>query len=201
MFDWISAALNHTGYFGIALLMFAENLFPPIPSELIMPLAGFNASRGDMQVVGVVLSGTAGSLAGALFWYYVGRWLGCDRIKALARRRGRWVTVSPADIDHAANWFRRHCGYAVFFGRLIPTVRTLISVPAGIAGMGLGRFLLFSFFGTLLWTALLTAGGYILGDQYARINSWLNPVANVVVAVIVIGYLYRVATYGRSHPR
>lgn len=201
MFDWISAALNHTGYFGIALLMFAENLFPPIPSELIMPLAGFNASRGDMQVVWVVLSGTAGSLAGALFWYYVGRWLGCDRIKALARRHGRWVTVSPDDIDHAANWFRRHCGNAVFFGRLIPTIRTLISVPAGIAGMGLGRFLLFSFFGTLLWTALLTAGGYILGDQYARINSWLNPVANVVVAVIVFGYLYRVATYRRSHSR
>lgn len=195
MFDWITHALEQTGYIGIALLMFAENVFPPIPSELIMPLAGFDASRGDLSMFWVVISGSIGSLAGALLWYYIGRWLGYERLKHLAARHGRWVTVSPEELDHAAEWFRRHSGKAVFIGRLVPAVRTLISVPAGIANMSLGRFMLYSSLGTILWTGFLAAAGYVLQDQYDKISSFINPLANVVVAIIVLVYLYRVVTF------
>lgn len=202
MFDWITGFLDQTGYLGVALLMLIENVFPPIPSELIMPLAGFTAARGGLSLVGVVLAGTLGSLAGASLWYLVGRWLGCERLKRWAARHGRWLTVAPQEIDEAATWFRRHCGAAVLLGRLIPTVRTLISVPAGIAGMALPRFLAFTAIGTALWTGLLAAAGYLLEDQYGRVQAWLNPASNAILLVLVLGYLYRVATFrpvgGRS---
>src|SRR3546814_5794331 len=129
MFDWIVAAIERTGYLGIALLMLAENLFPPIPSELIMPLAGFTAAQGNLSFPLLVAAGTTGSLLGAVFWYIIGRWLGCDRLKRWADRHGRWMTMSPEDVDKAAEWFGRHAGKAVLFGRLVPAVRTLLSVP------------------------------------------------------------------------
>lgn len=198
MFDWIRELVEAGGYLGIAALMFAENLFPPIPSELIMPLAGFTSSRGELNIVIAVLAGSAGSLAGAVFWYGVGCWVGADRLKRWAARHGRWLTLTPHDVDDACAWFNRHCGKAVFFGRLVPAVRTLISVPAGIAGMGLRRFLLYSTLGTLLWTTFLAGAGYLLGEQYHRVAEWTNPVSNFVIAVLVLWYLYRVATFRRS---
>jgi membrane protein DedA with SNARE-associated domain len=197
MFDWIIGLVDQTGYVGIALLMLAENVFPPIPSELIMPMAGFAAACGDLTATGIVLAGTTGSL----LWYQVGRWIGLDRLKRWAGRHGRWMTISPEEVDQAAAWFDRHCGKAVLIGRLIPAVRTLISVPAGVAGMPLARFLTYSALGTALWTALLAAGGYLLEDQYHRVSEWLNPVSNVILGLIVLGYLYRVATFRRHGAR
>ena len=197
MFDWITGLVEQTGYLGIALLMLAENVFPPIPSELIMPMAGFTAARGELNMVGVVVAGTAGSLAGALLWYYIGRWIGLERLKRWAAKHGRWLTISPEEVDEAAAWFNRHCGKAVLVGRLIPAVRTLISVPAGVAGMALMRFLAYSALGTALWTALLAAAGYLLEDQYQKVGDYLNPVSNVILGLIVLGYLYRVATFRR----
>ncbi len=131
MFDWLTGWINETGYVGIAGLMFLENLFPPIPSELIMPLSGYAASHGKLTMPGIVAAGSLGSLAGALFWYGVGRWLGGARIRAFAARHGAWLTMSPDDVDKANRWFCRHGGIAVFIGRLVPAVRTFISVPAG----------------------------------------------------------------------
>jgi membrane protein DedA with SNARE-associated domain len=195
MFDWISSIMERTGYLGVALLMLLENIFPPIPSELIMPLAGFMAARGDFNVVLVVLAGSLGSVAGATFWYYVGRWLGCDRLKRLAARHGRWLTVSPQEIDGVAGWFQRHGGKSVLIGRLVPTVRTLISVPAGIAEMPLGKFLAYSTVGTAMWSGILAAAGYLLQDQYRNVAAWVNPVANVVIGLIVVWYAYRVITF------
>ena len=197
MFDWITGLVERTGYLGIALLMLAENVFPPIPSELIMPMAGFTAARGELNMVGVVVAGTAGSLAGALLWYYIGRWIGLERLKRWAAKHGRWLTISPEEVDEAAAWFNRHCGKAVLVGRLIPAVRTLISVPAGVAGMALMRFLTYSALGTVLWTALLAAAGYLLEDQYQKVGDYLNPVSNVILGLIVLGYLYRVITFRR----
>ena len=197
MFDWITGLVEQTGYLGIALLMLAENVFPPIPSELIMPMAGFTAARGELNMVGVVVAGTAGSLAGALLWYYIGRWVGLERLKRWAAKHGRWLTISPEDVDEAAAWFNRHGGKAVLIGRLIPAVRTLISVPAGVAGMALPRFLAYSALGTALWTALLAAAGYLLEDQYQKVGDYLNPVSNVILGLIVLGYLYRVITFRR----
>lgn len=195
MFDQIVKLLEQAGYPGIALLMFLENLFPPIPSELIMPMAGFEAARGEKSLPLVIASGSAGSLLGALFWYYVGKRIGTARLKLWAGRRGRWLTLTPREVDRADRWFRRHCGKAVLFGRLLPAVRTLISVPAGIFEMSLGRFLLFTTLGTLAWTSLLAGAGYMLESQYEGVADHLNPVSNIVVGLIVATYLYRVARW------
>lgn len=195
MFDWITWLVEQTGYIGIALLMFGENLFPPIPSELIMPLAGFTAAQGRLGMTGVIVAGTIGSVAGALFWYYVGRWVGCARLKRWAARHGRWFTMAPDEIDRAVAAFNRHGALAVLAGRLIPAVRTLISVPAGVAAMGMPRFLLFSTVGTALWTCFLAGAGYLLQGSYQQVEDWLNPVSNIVFILLVLGYLYRVVTF------
>jgi membrane protein DedA with SNARE-associated domain len=197
MFDWVTGLVEQTGYLGIALLMLAENLFPPIPSEMIMPLAGFTAAQGKLNVGLVLVAGIVGSLAGAVFWYLVGRWVGADRLKRWTGRHGRWLTVTPSDVDQACAWFGQHGGKAVLVGRLIPAVRTLISVPAGVAGMSLPKFLAYSALGTALWTALLTAAGYLLEDRYRRVGEYLDPVSNVILGLIVLWYLYRVVTFRR----
>jgi membrane protein DedA with SNARE-associated domain len=195
MFDWITGFVRQAGYVGVFLLMLAENVVPPIPSELIMPLAGFAAARGHLSIPLVVLAGTAGSLLGALFWYVLGRRLGLERLKRLAARHGRWLTLSPDDVARADDWFGRHGGKAVFLGRLVPTVRTLISVPAGINGMPLPSFLAWSALGTLMWTALLAGAGFLLQSQYELVADYLNPASTVLIALIVAWYLYRVVTF------
>jgi len=195
LFQWIVNTVSQSGYGGIILLMFLENIFPPIPSELIMPLAGFAAARGDLNMAAVIAAGTIGSILGALPWYYAGRWVGSERLKRLAARHGRWMTVSPTDIATAETWFNRHYGKAVLISRLIPAIRTLISVPAGIARMSLGRFLLFSAIGTVLWSGLLAAAGHALESEYTRVADYMDPISMIVVAVIVLGYVYRLVTY------
>lgn len=201
MADWVTSLMGHGGYLTVAALMFVENLFPPIPSEVVMPLAGYLAEQGALSFVLVVIFGSLGSLAGALFWYFVGRRLGCERLKRFARRHGRWLTLLPKEIDQADAWFDRHGGKAVFLGRLVPGVRTLISVPAGISDMTLLRFLVYTTAGTVLWTALLAAAGWFLGSRYDQVSVYLGPVSNVIVGAIVLWYLYRVATFRRDQQR
>ncbi|MEQ3624580.1 MAG: DedA family protein [Celeribacter sp.] len=201
MFDWITGAIDSMGLFGVALFMFLENVFPPIPSELIMPLAGFNAARGDMNLIAVIIAGSIGSLLGAQLWYEIGRRIGRRRLRTLADRHGRWLTVSPDEFDQADHWFERHGGMAVLIGRLIPTVRTFISVPAGIARMGRVYFLLLSGIGTVAWTTLLAVLGYVLEGGYDAVSTWLDPVSTAVVVALIGAYLYRVATYGRRQRR
>jgi membrane protein DedA with SNARE-associated domain len=198
MFDWITGIVEQTGYVGVALLMLAENIFPPIPSEMIMPLAGFTAARGDLNVFLVTLSGSIGSLTGALGWYFAGAWIGPDRLKRWAAKHGRWLTLRPRDVDKVGDWFHCYGGRVVLFGRLIPTIRTLISVPAGIARMAFLPFLIYSGLGTVTWTAFLAAAGYLLHNQYDSIAAWLNPLSNVVFVLIALFYFYRVATFERS---
>ncbi len=191
MFDKIVEIVSALGYVGVFLLMLLENIFPPIPSELIMPLAGFVAARGDLNFIAVILVGTAGSVVGALPWYYAGAKLGQKRMSHFAERWGHWLTLSPEDVDKASEWFDRHGKGAVFFGRLIPAVRTLISVPAGIAGMSMTKFLIYSTLGSLIWTALLALAGYLLESQYQKVSEYLNPVSTAIVVLMVLYYLYR----------
>lgn len=198
MADWITSLVDRMGYLGIAALMLLENLFPPIPSELIMPWAGYAASRGALSLVGVILAGTAGSVAGAFVWYLIGRRLGAERLKGWAARHGRWITLRPRDVDRIDAWFERHCGPAVLFGRLVPAVRTLISIPAGIFEMAPGRFLLFSTLGTLIWSGALALAGNALGQRYDVVNSYLGPVSTAIIVAVLASYLYRVATFGRG---
>jgi membrane protein DedA with SNARE-associated domain len=191
MIDWITGTIASAGYVAILLLMFAENVFPPIPSELIMPFAGFVAARGDLHPSGVIAAGVAGSLLGAVPWYLAGRWIGKERLLRLADRHGRWLTVSRADLEHAEIWFRRYGRLSVFVGRLIPAVRTLISVPAGVSGMRAVPFFAWSALGTLLWTGFLTGAGYVLEAHYEIVAGWIDIVSKLVLAVIVLGYVYR----------
>lgn len=200
MDQFVHYLMERFGAFGIALLMFLENIFPPIPSEIIMPLAGYQAATGRMSIGTVLLAGTLGSLAGIVPWYYLGRAFGKERILALAARYGRWLTLSPQDVEAADGWFRRHGYWAVLFGRLVPTVRTLISVPAGLSRMPFWVFLGFSAIGTAVWTAGLAFAGYLLGQNYEAIDAYIGPVSNAVIVGIVVLYVYRVVTFRPRRP-
>lgn len=195
MFEMITGFLEKSGYLGVFALMALENIFPPIPSEMIMPFAGFIVARGDLNLAGVLLAGTAGSVVGALPWYYAAKVYGCERLKRLAERHGRWLTIDADDIDKALESFRRHGRKTVLFGRLIPAVRTLISVPAGLANMSLGRFLLYSSIGSLAWSGLLVAAGFLLENRYTEVAKYLDPVSKTIFGALLAWYLYRVVSY------
>lgn len=189
MVEWITNTMDSLGYWGIGILMFLENLFPPIPSELIMPLAGFTISQGKMEFAPAVFAGVMGTVIGALPWYYAGKILGEQRLKSLADRYGKWLTISSKDITKATGWFDRHGGKAVFFCRLVPGVRTLISLPAGISNMPILPFLLYSTIGTTLWVGLLTYAGYALGDNYELVDEYLAPVSKIVLAILIAAFV------------
>jgi len=195
MFEMITGFLEKSGYFGVFALMALENIFPPIPSEMIMPFAGFVVAKGELNLVGVLLAGTAGSVAGAMPWYYAAKVYGCERLKRLAERHARWLTISPEDIDKALETFNRHGRKTVLFGRLVPAVRTLISVPAGLANMSLGQFLLYSSIGSLAWSGLLVAAGFLLENKYTEVSKYVDPVSKAIFGALLAWYLYRVVTY------
>jgi membrane protein DedA with SNARE-associated domain len=192
MLDWITRTITFFSYPGVALLMFLENIFPPLPSELIMPLAGYTATRGELNMVGVIVAGTIGSVLGALPLYWIGRKLGKERILAWVDRHGCWVAVSRQEIERATEWFDRHGGVAVFFCRLVPGIRSLISLPAGIEEMSLGSFLLYTTLGAGLWSAALAAAGYMLAENYGLVDQYLGPVSMVVIGLIVVAFVARV---------
>jgi membrane protein DedA with SNARE-associated domain len=189
MEDWITNTMNSLGYGGIALLMFLENLFPPIPSELIMPLAGFTIAQGKMTFIGAIVSGVVGTVLGAFPWYYLGKIVDEVRLEKLADQYGKWISVSSADIQKANRWFNRHGTKAVFFGRLVPGVRTLISLPAGINNMAMGSFILYSTLGTVLWVSFLTVAGYLLGDHYDRVEVFIGPLSKIALLSIVMFFV------------
>jgi membrane protein DedA with SNARE-associated domain len=194
MLEWITNTIKIGGYWGIALLMFLENLFPPIPSELIMPLAGFTASPyqpggAKLNIVGVFFAGVLGSVLGALIWYYPGKLLGERRLKAWADKYGKWIAISSKDITKAKRWFDRQGSKAVLIGRLVPGVRTLISVPAGISNMPLLPFLFYTTLGSAAWVGLLTYSGYVLGSQYELVDEYLAPVSKIVLGILVLAFV------------
>jgi membrane protein DedA with SNARE-associated domain len=195
---FIQDLMNSFGPFGIALLMFLENIFPPIPSEVIMSLAGYKAATGEMSIVTVIVAGSIGSLLGIVPWYYIGYAFGEERIVRLADRYGRWMTMTAEDVEAADRWFRRYGYWAVSFGRLVPTVRTLISIPAGLSRMPFGIFMAVSAVGTVVWTAFLALAGYFLGQNFHDIESYVGPVSNGVVIAVVLLYLYRLITFKPS---
>lgn len=196
--DWVVNVVGELGVLGIALLMFAENLFPPLPSEIIMPLAGYLSTRGEMNVWAAVLAGSAGSLAGALFWYWIGLRLTHGRLRRWVEKHGSWIAMAPEDLDHAVRWFAGHGRYSVLLGRLIPVVRTLISVPAGFARMSVWQFFSLSAAGTVVWTTALTYAGVLLGQQFAGVERYIGLVTWVIIGAAVVGYVRRVARLHRA---
>ncbi|OCR02058.1 alkaline phosphatase [Oscillatoriales cyanobacterium USR001] len=189
MSEWIINTMQSLGYLGIGLLMFLENLFPPIPSELIMPFAGFTIAKGNMHFFPAIAAGVIGTVLGALPWYYAGKILGEERLRNLADKYGKWITVSGSDIDKADRWFKRHGTKAVLFCRLVPGVRTLISLPAGINNMPLAPFLIYSTIGTILWVSFLTFTGYKLADHYELVDKYLDPVSKIVLLSLIIWFV------------
>lgn len=198
MESWITSTIEGLGYAGVIILMFLENLFPPIPSEVVMPLAGYTSAQGHLSVVGVIVAGTFGSVLGAVFWYYVARWLGEERLKNWTRRHGRWITLGPRDVDNADRWFDRHGGWIVFFGRLVPTVRTLVAIPAGLFEMNVWFYVLLTTVGSAIWAGALALLGWWLGSSWKSIGTYIDPVTYAIMAAIVVVYIYRVVTFDRS---
>jgi membrane protein DedA with SNARE-associated domain len=188
MEQWITDTVNALGYAGVALFMFLENVFPPIPSEVVMPSAGFAARRGELTVWGVWLAGSAGSLLGVIPWYFLGKWVGTDRLKAWADRYGKWLTIRRRDIERADSWFDRYDAAAVFFGRLIPGIRTLISLPAGFAEMPFARFIAYSAVGTALWAGFLTGVGWWVGENYHAVAKYIGWIATAVLVALVVAF-------------
>ncbi|NUN64476.1 DedA family protein [Pseudanabaena biceps] len=188
MQEWIINTMNSLGYLGIGLLMFAENLFPPIPSELIMPLAGYTATFADtkIQVIPAIAAGVIGTILGAIPWYYAGLLLGKERLEALADRYGKWLGVSGKDIEKSVIWFQKYGSKAVLFGRLVPGIRTLISIPAGISKMSILPFFIYSTIGTIVWVGLLTYAGYFLGSNYKIVEEYIDVITKVIAVILLI---------------
>ncbi len=191
MSDWVVRLIEQTGYLGVAFLMFLETIFPPIPSEVIMPVAGVAAGQGKLHYGLVVAAGTAGAMLGNIVWYLAARALGIDRLEPLIRRHGRWLTITWPEVQRAEKWFASHGVFFVFLGRLLPTVRSLVSVPAGLLKMRFKRFVLASTLGTVGWTALLAGAGYKLGENVAQIDRVLGPASNAILLVLFLGYCWR----------
>lgn len=181
--EWVIELMKDIGGPGIALAIFLENIFPPIPSEVILPLAGFTAAQGHYTRVEAVLWATLGSVTGALLLYGIGAALGLDRLKVIAHKM---PLVDVADIDKADAWFTKHGPKAVFFGRFIPGVRSLISIPAGIDRMRLTAFLGYTTAGSLIWNTLFVWIGYQLGDRYEMVEEYMDPISKVVYVLIIL---------------
>jgi membrane protein DedA with SNARE-associated domain len=177
------------GYGAIFAAMFLENLFPPIPSELIMPLGGFYVQQGKLSLVPVVLAGLLGTVLGALPWYGIGRLVNEERLEHWLARHGRWIGISPQELNRSRLWFARYGTALVFWGRLVPGIRTLISVPAGIELMPLAPFLLWTTAGSLIWTLLLTLAGLWLGESYSKVELWIAPATGVVKVLLLLAVL------------
>lgn len=190
--EMISSAVEANpaaGYAAIFLAMFLENLFPPIPSELIMPLGGFYVHRGTLAFLPVVLAGLLGTVLGALPWFSVGRLAYEERIERWLLRRGRWIGINTRDLNRSCDWFRRHGDAVVFWGRLLPGVRTLISLPAGIERMPIVPFLIFTTAGSLIWILLLTIAGLLLGESYRNVELWIEAVSRLIKVMLLVGLL------------
>ena len=189
MLEWIYSTTTAIGYPGIVFLMFAENICPPLPSELIMPMAGFAAAQGDLSLVGVVLAGSFGALLGQLPYYALGYWVGEEKLFRWTDRYGRWLLLSSTDIRRADRWFDRYGHWAVFFGRLVPGLRMLIPLPAGLSRMPVTLFLLFSLFGTVVWTSLLVLLGFVLRQNYHLVGHYLGVITVWVASFALLAAL------------
>lgn len=186
MSGWATDVMDALGYFGLAFLVALENVFPPIPSEIILPLAGFNSSAGSMNIFLAILFATIGSLVGALILYYVGYVFGEERVRLVVNRWGKWLGFKESDIDKADEWFDRHGGLAVMLCRVVPIVRSLISIPAGLRKMPVLSFALYTTIGSLVWNTILIWAGYILGDNWEHVEEYVGVLQYVVIAIVLV---------------
>ncbi len=183
---WVQDVIEQLGAVGVALLVILENVFPPIPSEIVLPFAGFVAWRGDGSVPVMILAATIGAVVGALVLYAIAAFIGDQRLAAFIERFGRWFGVKPSDLARAEAWFDRHAVAAVLLGRCVPLIRSVVSVPAGFRRMRLLPFVVYTAAGSAVWNTALIGAGAILGDQWDRVEPYVALLQYVVIAVIVL---------------
>lgn len=186
MTDWIISIMEQLGYFGIALLMFLDNVFPPIPSEIIMPSAGFTASQGKLTLWAVIVAGSFGSLVAAAVLYWVGRKIPNEKLFNIIDRYGKYLFIKSTDVEKALIWFEKYGHRIVFFGRMIPAVRSLISIPAGMSRMPFWKFMCYSAVGTIIWTTFLASVGFYFGNNIEFMHMIFSRVGYVIIAVVLI---------------
>jgi len=198
---FIEQIIQTLGYTGIAAVMFTETIIPPIPSEVVMPFAGFLVAAGKRSFLGVVLAGDIGAISGAMLIYYLGYLWGEERVRNLFIKYGKYVLVNVDELDNAMELFERYGKAMVFFGRMIPGIRSVISLPAGIKRMGWGSFLFYTIAGTTLWNILLAGAGYFLGSRWQEILVLLNQYENFVYALIALFVVFWVGRKAYLHFR
>ena len=194
MTDWIISIMQELGYIGIALLMFLDNVFPPIPSEIIMPSAGYTASQGQLLLMGVIMAGCFGSLLAAALLYWLGRKISHEALFKWVDRYGKYLFIKSKDVEKSLSWFEKYGHRIVFIGRMIPAVRSLISIPAGMSRMPFWKFMLYSGLGTIIWTTFLAYVGFYFGENQEQMHRIFSQVSSFIIVItifIVIGFVYR----------
>ena len=186
---WVENIIGTIGYPGLGLVMFMENIFPPIPSEVVLPLAGSLTLSGRFSLLWITVVGMLGSLAGAFLFYGLGKWLGAPRVRNIIERYGRFAMLTTGDLDHSLEWFEKYDEFVIFFGRMVPIIRSLISIPAGVASMNLSKFTIFTITGTALWSFLLALGGRLLGEQWPLISDWVSTYQEIVITLLGIAII------------
>jgi membrane protein DedA with SNARE-associated domain len=185
----VQDVIEQLGYVGVALLVVAENVFPPIPSEIVLPFAGFVAQRGSESVVLMILAATVGSVGGALIMYWIAAVIGDERLHAFTRKFGKWVQIREVDLTRAEEWFDRHATSAVLIGRCVPLIRSVVSIPAGFRRMKLLPYIAYTFIGSLVWNILLIGAGALLGENWERVGSYVGVFQWVVIAIVMVAIM------------
>ena len=192
--EWVTSVVETLGYGGVAFLVALENLFPPIPSEVVLPLAGFVAANGDASFAGMVAAATIGSMVGAFLLYGLSAAIGPVRLLALVVRYGKWFRLDETDLDRTEDWFDRRANTAVLLCRCVPLMRSLISIPAGFRRMAIVPFTLYTLLGSLVWNVILIGAGYLLGERWSQVEEPLELFKNAVllaIAIAVAWYVWR----------
>lgn len=200
MRDWVIRLIDWGGYAGVFLLSLIETILLPLPSELILPIAGMRAANGPLGIGGVILASTAGSMTGNMIWFWLARSIGLERLRRFVDRYGRWLAIDWRDIEQVGLLFHRFGPAIVFSGRLVPGVRTFVSIPAGLVRMKVFRFAFWSTIGTGLFAAILAGAGYVAGSRLSWIEALAGPISSAVVGGIIILYLWRQINWSRRRP-
>lgn len=195
MTEFILNLIHSWGYLGIAVLMFLENVFPPIPSEVIMSVSGVMVAQGRFDFWTLIAVAVAGTTLGNWVWYWIGRWFGYARLKPLIDRYGRWLTLDWDEVEKLHDWFLKYGSGIVFVFRFIPIARTMVSLPAGMVRMSQVKFLIWTAAGSTIWISAIAGAGNWFGKQFAEIDRFIGPVVVLAIGSIIVLYIYRVITW------
>ncbi|MGL3819595.1 DedA family protein [Sphingopyxis sp. R3-92] len=195
MTEFILNLIHSWGYLGIAVLMFLENVFPPIPSEVIMSVSGVMVAQGRFDFWTLVAVAVAGTTLGNWVWYWIGRWFGYARLKPLIDRYGRWLTLDWDEVEKLHDWFLKYGSGIVFVFRFVPIARTMVSLPAGMVRMSQVKFLIWTAAGSTIWISAIAGAGNWFGKQFAEVDRFIGPVVVLAIGSIVLLYIYRVITW------